>query len=87
MIVLAFGFPLINPATATFSDVPVGSPFFTFVETAVVAGHHQRLQRRHLPAVHDVTRGQLTKMVAHRWDLDHRSRPPAAHLPRRADFG
>lgn len=34
MIVKAFGYSLISPSNATYADVPVGSPFFTFVETA-----------------------------------------------------
>jgi hypothetical protein len=32
------GWALLNPATATFSDVPVGSSFFRYIETAVC--HH-----------------------------------------------
>ncbi len=35
---LAAGRPLITPAVARFADVPPGSPFFSYVETAACAG-------------------------------------------------
>src|SRR5207237_482043 len=35
MLVIAEGWPLDNPATARFSDVPAGSAYFQYVETAV----------------------------------------------------
>lgn len=34
IVVLAFNLPLLNPATATFEDVPPGSTFYQYVETA-----------------------------------------------------
>ena len=34
----AAGWTLLNPATATFSDVPAGSTFYPYVETAVCHG-------------------------------------------------
>jgi hypothetical protein len=34
IVVLAFDLPLLNPSTATFEDVPPGSTFYQYVETA-----------------------------------------------------
>ncbi|MDQ2807772.1 MAG: S-layer homology domain-containing protein [Chloroflexota bacterium] len=63
MIVLAAGFPLVNPATPTFSDVPAGSIFYMVIETAVahgfISGYNDGTYRPSLP----VTRAQLAKMV------------------------
>src|SRR5207249_4789617 len=38
IVVLAAGWALLDPSTATFRDVPVGSPFFRYVETAYAHG-------------------------------------------------
>jgi len=38
IVTLAFSFPLVNPPAATFEDVPVGSTFFQYVETAAARG-------------------------------------------------
>ncbi len=35
IVVLAFGFPLLNPTNSSFHDVPAGSTFYQYVETAV----------------------------------------------------
>jgi hypothetical protein len=63
MVVLAAGFPLLNPPTPHFSDVPVAHPFYSFIETAyahnVISGYADGTFH---PAA-DVTRGQLSKMV------------------------
>ncbi|MFL5733322.1 MAG: S-layer homology domain-containing protein [Chloroflexia bacterium] len=63
MITLAKGWPLANPATATFIDVPVGSPFFNYVETtvahAIVSGYSDNTFR---PG-NNATRAQLSKML------------------------
>lgn len=69
IVVLAMGWPLHTPATPTFSDVPAGSPFFAFVETAVyktvVSGYTDGSFR---PGS-DATRAQLAKIVQRAYTL------------------
>jgi hypothetical protein len=61
--ILAFGFQLHTPPSATFSDVPPDHPFYAYVETAayhrIVAGYSDGTFRPASP----VTRGQLSKIV------------------------
>jgi peptidoglycan/xylan/chitin deacetylase (PgdA/CDA1 family) len=64
VIMLAFAIPLVNPPQATFSDVPVGSPFFTYIETAYAHGIISGYADGTFHPADNVTRGQLTKMVA-----------------------
>lgn len=63
VIVKAEGWPLINPPTARFSDVPVGSAFYQYVATAVehsvISGYGDGTFRTGYPA----TRGQISKML------------------------
>jgi hypothetical protein len=63
IVVLAFGYPLVTPATPTFADVPPQDPFYAFVETAaargIVAGYTDGTFRAYNP----ITRGQLAKIV------------------------
>lgn len=63
IIVLARGWTQVIPPTATFTDVPVDSPFFSFVETAVqhtiISGYADHTFRPGLPA----TRAQLSKII------------------------
>jgi len=63
MVVLSAGFPLLTPPTAHFSDVPPGSPFYTYIETAyahqVISGYADGTFR---PSA-NVTRAQLTKLI------------------------
>ena len=64
LITLSKGWTLITPSVATFRDVPIGSPFFAFVETAVthqvVTGYNDGTFR---PG-NNATRAQLSKMLA-----------------------
>jgi hypothetical protein len=64
MIVLGRGWQVQDPATATFTDVPKGSTFFTFVETAfahgIVGGYNDNTFR----AGNNATRAQLSKMLS-----------------------
>ena len=57
------GWQPISPQTATFSDVPVGNPFHTFVETVychgVISGYADGTFRPE----GDATRGQISKVV------------------------
>ena len=63
IVVLAAGWPLLNPTTPTFSDVPPSQPFYRYIETAaaqgIIAGYAGGTFR---PGA-DVTRAQLTKIV------------------------
>jgi hypothetical protein len=63
MVVLAMAWPLIDPPTPTFSDVPRGSPFYTYIETAychqIITGYADGTFRPGNP----VTRAQLSKIV------------------------
>jgi hypothetical protein len=70
IVVLAAGFPLINPPAPTFTDVPPGSPFYVYIETAAA---HAVIDGYNTPAScptgvpcflpsNNVTRGQLAKM-------------------------
>jgi hypothetical protein len=63
VVVLAAGFPLVTPATPTFSDVPLGHPFYTYIETAYAHGVISGYADHTFRPGNDVTRGQLSKMV------------------------
>jgi hypothetical protein len=77
MLVLSFELTWQVPGQATFSDVPLGSTYSPFVETAakqgIVAGYPDGTFRPNEP----VTRGQAVKMigVAHGWAQAY---PPSA---------
>ena len=66
IIVNAENWALINPTTATFVDVPVGSTFFTQVETAVahniISGYDTDHGREFRPG-NSSTRAQIAKIV------------------------
>jgi hypothetical protein len=63
IVVLAMGWPLVTATTPTFSDVPAGSPFFAYVETAychqIISGYADGTFR---PG-NNATRGQISKIV------------------------
>lgn len=67
MIVLARGWPLLSPDTATFRDVPVGSTFFSFIETAkaraVISGYACGAGCLEFRPNNNVTRAQISKMI------------------------
>lgn len=72
MLALATGWQLINPGTATFNDVPVGSTFFQYVETAadrgVISGYDcggpgEPCPGRYFRPNNNVSRGQVSKMI------------------------
>jgi hypothetical protein len=90
MIVLAAGWALENPATATFQDVAVGSTFYQYVETAYAHGAISGYpcggsgepcvapgNRPYYRLGNNVTRGQISKMIAisRGWAL---ANPPTA---------
>ena len=71
MIVTAQGWPLSNPATPSFTDVPADSVFYGYVETAkahgILSGYSDNTFRPSTP----VSRGQISKMIvtAFGWPL------------------
>jgi hypothetical protein len=83
VIMIADGYTLISPPSATFADVPAGSAFYTFVETAaaqgIISGYScggpgETCDAQHRPYFRpnaNVTRGQLSKMVvlAKQWTV------------------
>jgi hypothetical protein len=83
MVVVARGWPLLNPATPSFSDVPPNYPFYTHIETAkahgVISGYSDRTFR---PG-NNVTRSQSTKMVvtAFGWAIDTSGGPHFVDVP------
>ncbi|HET7076296.1 MAG TPA: S-layer homology domain-containing protein, partial [Chloroflexia bacterium] len=83
VIMLAFAIPLVNPPQATFSDVPVGSPFFTYIETAYAHGIISGYADGTFHPADNVTRGQLTKMVARgrNWPLLNPAQPTFTDVP------
>jgi hypothetical protein len=70
------GWALLNPATPSFSDVPPGSTFYPYIETAVchavLGGYSDGTFR---PAA-NATRGQISK-IAYNAILDAACNPPA----------
>jgi hypothetical protein len=63
MVVIAAGYKPISPATPSFSDVPVGSAFYSYIETArandILSGYDDGTFRPEAQA----TRGQICKAV------------------------
>jgi hypothetical protein len=76
MVTLAAGWPLLNPATATFADVPRGSTFYQAIETGfargIVVGYTcggpgepcDAAKHPYFRPAAGVTRGQLSKILA-----------------------
>jgi hypothetical protein len=72
---LGFGYPLVNDSEETFADVPQGSPFHTYVETAarrsIIGGYPcgrpgepcDAQNRPYFRPNSSITRGQITKIV------------------------
>jgi hypothetical protein len=69
ILVKAKGWTLLNPATATFTDVPVGSTSYQYIETAAskgVLGGYNTGCATGIPCFkpsNNATRGQIAKMV------------------------
>ncbi|HUS15261.1 MAG TPA: S-layer homology domain-containing protein, partial [Chloroflexia bacterium] len=64
VMVLGFGLAINTSGGPHFSDVPSGSPFFAYVETAYNAGIISGYADGTFRPANNVTRGQLTKMVS-----------------------
>jgi len=63
MVVMSEGWPLANPPTPTFNDVPPGSPFYGYVETAVAHGVVSGYPDGTFRPGGLTTRGQIAKVV------------------------
>jgi hypothetical protein len=72
IVVVAAGWTLISPTTATFNDVPTGNPFFQFVETAychrIISGYTCGTPGEPCPGLYlrpgnSATRAQIAKIV------------------------
>lgn len=67
IVAVAAGWALIAPEPATFRDVPVGSPFYSYVETAVchsvVSGYSCGADCLEFRPGSQATRGQIAKIV------------------------
>ena len=75
MVVNAAGWPVVTPAVPTFADVPVGHPFYSFIETGVshgiISGYGcggagepcDPQNRPYFRPGNDITRGQLSKVI------------------------
>jgi len=63
IVVNAAGWTPVNPSTATFTDVPVGSTFFSYVETAVAHGIINGYSDQTFRPSDAVLRGQASKIV------------------------
>jgi hypothetical protein len=63
IVVLARGWPLVNPSTPRFADVPATDPFFLEIETAydrdIISGYSDNTFRPY----NNATRGQISKLV------------------------
>jgi hypothetical protein len=95
MVVNAAGWPLVNPPTATFEDVPHDNAFYPFIETAVsrgiISGYAcggpgepcDGQQRPYFRPGADITRGQLSKVIAlaRAWSLPLPALPTFADVP------
>jgi hypothetical protein len=81
VVALGAGWDLLEPRTNTFADVPAGSTFYSYVETAasrgVISGYPcggtgepcDSNKRPYLRPGGKVTRGQFTKMVVSGFDM------------------
>jgi len=71
MIVTARGWTLVNPATPSFSDVPAGSAFYPYVETAKAHGTLSGYSDGTFQPSNSISRGQISKMIvtAFAWPL------------------
>jgi hypothetical protein len=74
------GWTLVNPATASFSDVPVGSTFYTYIETAVCHSILGGYADGTFQPSNNATRGQISKIVYYALGSSASCGPPATPL-------
>lgn len=92
ILVIAEGWPLLNPEVPTFNDVPTTNPFYVFVETAydrnIISGYGcggpgEPCPGSYFRPFNNVTRGQLCKIVvlAEGWPSDTTGGPHFNDVP------
>ena len=88
IIVLAKDWPLSNPSTASFRDVPRGSTYYTYVETARARGVINGYSDGTFRLGDNVSRGQLAKIVAtaQGWSLLNPGTPSFVDVPSGSTF-
>ncbi|HYP40457.1 MAG TPA: S-layer homology domain-containing protein [Chloroflexia bacterium] len=99
IVVSAKGWQLLNPQTPTFTDVPAGSTFYHFIETAaaqgIITGYPcgnpepcDTQSRPYFRPNAEVTRGQLTKIIvaAQGWPLLDPQTPRFADVEKGSTF-
>ncbi len=88
MIVTARGWPLVNPVTPSFSDVPVGSAFYPYVETAKAQGILSGYSDGTFRPSAAVSCGQISKMIvtAFAWPLSNPATPTFSDVPAGSTF-
>jgi hypothetical protein len=101
MVVLAAGWPLVNPLVPSFADTPAGSPFYRYIETAtrhgIISGYscggpgepcNAPLDRPYFRPGASITRGQLSKVLAlaRGYPLPNPATPTFRDVPRSQPF-
>jgi hypothetical protein len=92
MLTLAMDWPLLDPATPTFRDVPAGSVFYQYIETAaahgVISGYRCGTTCLEFRPDAGITRGQLAKIVAlaKGWPLLDPATPRFSDVPPESVF-
>src|SRR5262249_47525262 len=83
IVVLGYGWPIVTPATPTFSDVPPSHPFYPYVETAVARGIISGYANGTFRPEDNVTRAQVCKIVtlAEGWPLINPATPRFTDVP------
>jgi hypothetical protein len=100
IVTLAEGWALVDPSTPTFADVPYGSTFYNYVETAyahsILGGYPcggegepcDDTDRPYFRPYAEVTRGQVAKLVtlARGWALSDPDEPTFSDVPHGSTF-
>jgi hypothetical protein len=88
IVALGEGWALANPTQPTFSDVPAGSTFYQYIETAVQHGVISGYADDTFRPYNNVTRGQLTKIIVlgRNWTLQSPAQPTFSDVPAGSTF-
>lgn len=88
IIVLAKNWPLSNPANPSFSDVPRGSTYYAYVETARARGVINGYGDGTFRVGENITRAQLAKIVtvAQGWSQQYPGQPSFSDVPSNSPF-
>jgi len=88
VLVMSLSWPLLNPASPSFDDVPPGSTFYQYIETAKAHGAISGYRDGTFRPDNLITRGQIAKMVvmAEGWPLLNPPSPSFADVPPGSPF-